>query len=107
MKDNSEFETAKVLKEFEKNGFDLTKPMLLDFFVVVPSKANGTDFSSEVAALGFDVNVEYDQETSEWTCYCSKKIVPELSTVVDIEMRLSQIASKHGGYTDGFGTYGN
>ena len=31
-------ETGDALSQFQENGFDLSKPMEIDFFVAVPSK---------------------------------------------------------------------
>ncbi len=100
-------ETGQALNQFQQNGFDLYKPLEIDFFVAVPSKRSGNIIASKVANLGFKTSVEKDEETSEWTCYCTKTLIPEYSEVVRIEEELTSIAKPYDGYADGFGSYGN
>ena len=100
-------ETAKVLGQFRQCGFDLSKPLEIDFFVAVPSKRLGDQVALEVDKLGFKPTVEQDEETGEWTCYCTKSLIPEYAEVVKIEEELTRIAKPYHGYTDGFGSYGN
>ena len=100
-------ETGDALNQFQQNGFDLTKPMTIDFFVAVPSKKVGAQVAIKAEKLGFKSSVEQDAETAEWTCYCAKKLIPEYSVIVQIEDELNTIANQYGGYADGFGSYGN
>jgi hypothetical protein len=57
--------------------------------------------------LGFTTSVELDDEDQEWTCYCTKVLVPECSKVVKIEQQLDSIAKEFGEHADGFGAFGN
>ena len=100
-------ETGEVLKGYVEKGSDLSKPMEIDFFVAIPSKEAGVRVIEEVEELGFKTSVEFDDETNEWTCYCTKTIIPNYSEIIEIEKKLSLIAQTHGGYADGFGSYGN
>lgn len=100
-------ETGSVLKAYVKDGSDLSKPMNIDFFVVVPSKDNGEAVAQEIETLGFQTSVEFDDEAKEWTCYCNITIIPTYSNVVAIEKRLDDISKLFGGFSDGFGSYGN
>lgn len=99
--------TGNALKRFAKMGSDLTKPMEMDFFVAVPSKDAGNKVALKVRELGFATIVEQDDETRNWTCYCTKVLVPEYSEVVKIEQQLDSVAKEFGGYADGFGSFGN
>lgn len=99
--------TGDALREFVKNGSDLTKPMEIDFFVAVPSKKAGDEVVLRAKTLGFRVSLEQDTESGDWTCYCIKTLIPEYAEVVKIEQQLSTIAKPFGGYSDGFGSYGN
>ena len=87
-------------------NIDLSKPMEIDFFVAVPSKKSGNIVAEKIRNMGFKINVEQDDETGEWTCYCTKTLIPEYSEVVKIEKELTSIAQPYGGYADGFGSYG-
>lgn len=100
-------DTGRALHNVQLDGSDLTKPMEMDFFVAVPSKEAGEKVAIEVEKHGFNVSLEQDDEFKEWTCYCSSTLIPEYNEVVRIERELDTIAKKYGGYSDGFGTYGN
>ncbi|WP_415396409.1 ribonuclease E inhibitor RraB [Sulfurimonas sp. CS5] len=86
---------------------DLAKETLMDFFIDVPDKNIGNVIAQEVKELSFQTSVEYDEEDNSWTCYCSKNIFLDFNTIMNIEDSLDEIAKKHGGYSDGFGTFGN
>ena len=100
-------DTSEALIRYKADGSDFTEPMEIDFFVAIFSEEKGNLVSSEAQALGFRTSVELDSETSEWTCYCTKTLIPEYSEVVKIERQLDDLARPYGGYIDGFGSYGN
>ena len=81
--------------------------MSIDFFALVPSEEAGNQVAREVRALAFDASVEYDEETKQWTCYCTKSIIPHYETVIAIEEQVDSIAQRYDGRIDGFGSYGN
>jgi Regulator of ribonuclease activity B len=100
-------ETGEALKLIASNGSDLNKPMEIDFFVAIPSKEKGDLIALKVRELGFDASVEQDDETLEWTCYCTKTLIPRYSEIIEIEQQLNSMSKPYGGYSDGFGSYGN
>lgn len=99
--------TRRALEQLENNGSDLSKPLEIDFFVAVPSEDKGHEVALKAQNLGFKISVEQDLETKDWTCYCTKTIIPKYSTIIDLEQQLSFISKPHRGYIDGFGSYGN
>lgn len=100
-------ETGEALRRIAADGSDLQRPLKMDFFLAVPSEAMGREVALRVHPLGFETSVEEDAESSTWTCYATKTIVPVYSTVVAIEQQLDAIARECGGHADGFGTFGN
>jgi hypothetical protein len=100
-------DTGAALRRFVNNGWDLAKPMEIDFFVAVPSEQDGYQVSVKARELGFQTSVEQDDETLKWTCYCTKVLVPTYEAIVEIENQLNFISTPYGGYSDGFGSYGN
>ena len=101
-------DTGAAIKRWEVEGSDLTKPMTIDFFVAVSSKDVGTNFSQQNELRDFKTDVEYDNESGTWTCYCSKTMIPDYKEIVEIERMLSSVASRVGGcFLDGFASYGN
>ena len=99
--------TRAALERIAKDGSDLKRPLKMDFFVVVPDEVGGHTVAARASELGFDTSVEQDSESGEWTCICSKVLVPSYEVVVSIEMKLDSLARDIGGYADGFGTFGN
>ncbi|WLQ14319.1 ribonuclease E inhibitor RraB [Hahella aquimaris] len=99
--------TLNVLQQLESLGSDLSKPMVIDFFIALRSETDGEKIRSEVESLGFSFSVELDAESKEWTGYCSIKVVPSHEAISMLERKLHDIASKVGGKGDGFGSYGN
>ena len=74
----------------------------------MPSREAGAQLARKVkAAEPFITSVEQDFESGEWTCYCKKTLIPDYAEVVRIEKLLNSLAELFGGYTDGFGSYGN
>lgn len=99
--------TGNALRQYVKEGSSLHRPMSIDFFVLLPSEDAGNQVAREVRELAFDTSVEYDEETKQWTCYCTKSIIPRYEAIVRIEEQLDSIAQGYGGRIDGFGSYGN
>lgn len=100
-------ETFEALQRIAQDGSDLTRPLEMDFFVAVPDRRSGEGVAIRASARGFRTSVEQDSESKDWTCYCTKTLVPELDAVLAIECELHALASEFKGRTDGFGTYGN
>ncbi|MEW4455192.1 ribonuclease E inhibitor RraB [Bremerella sp. JC817] len=99
--------TAQALELIEADGSDLSQPLEMDFFIAVPSQQSGEQIAEEARKIGFETSVEQDEESGEWTCYCTKTILASVDTVFDIEETLDDLAEPFGGYSDGFGTFGN
>jgi regulator of RNase E activity RraB len=99
--------TEAALQRIARDGSDLSRPLKMDFFVAVPDQASGQVMAARASELGFDTSVERDVATEEWTCYCTKVLVPTHAAVVAIESQLDSLAREIGGYIDGFGTFGN
>lgn len=98
--------TGDALRRFVAEGSELTRPMKIDFFVAVPTEAAGTQMAARATAMGFSTSVELDED-GEWTCYCTKTLVPSYAAVAAIEEALDEVARELGGYADGFGSFGN
>lgn len=86
---------------------DLAKPMKIDFMVAVPSRNAAELIASRVGTHGYTPSVEQDQETKEWTCYCTKEMVATYEGIIAAQDELDALSRDLGGYTDGWGTFGN
>lgn len=85
---------------------DLTKPMDIDFVVVLPNEDNAKQLASRAAKLGYDPSIEYDDESEEWACYCTRRMIPTYDGIVAAQKELDSACNDLGGYTDGWGTFG-
>lgn len=100
-------DTGDALRSLRDSGSDLSEPMDIDFFVAVPNENAGLEIAREVDKIGYDVSLEKDDETGDWTCYCKRRLIPYYPEVVRMEEELDALAKVHGGRADGFGYYGN
>ena len=88
------------------HGSDLSRPLEMDFFVAIPDEMSGETVAARASQLGFATRVVRDS-SGEWTCYCTKVIVPSYETVAGIEGQLEALAHDVGGYCEGFESCGN
>jgi regulator of RNase E activity RraB len=100
------------LRRVAADGSDMSRPMEIDFAVAVPSQAAGERVAAEAKRLGFTVKLvpdacEEEPDASSWSCYCTKTMVPEYDSLLDVQRQLNDIAAPCGGWSDGWGTFGN
>jgi Regulator of ribonuclease activity B len=100
-------DTGAALRRWEAEGSDLSKAMVIDFFVAGSSQQACVDFSHAAELSEFSVSSEVDSETGTWTCYCSKRMLPVYEALVETEQLLDSVASRFGLKFDGFGSFGN
>lgn len=82
------------MRRYVAEGSDLSRPMEIDFFVAIPNREAGEGVAAHTMELGFATSVEQDEATLEWTCYCTKTIVPSYAAVRTIGQQLDKIARK-------------
>jgi hypothetical protein len=85
------------LRRYRAEGSDLSRPMEIDFFVAVPNKEAAESVAQHARSLGFKTNMEPTAAKGEWTCYCTKTLVPSFDNVRAIEHELDAIARTRGG----------
>lgn len=96
-------EDGQVLKMLSKQGVDFTEPHNIDFVIAVPAKKNGKAILETLRSEGFNCELEQDEETEEWTCYCFITMLLKYEEIVDIQKRLDELSKPHDGYTEGWG----
>ena len=95
------------LRSLVQTGSDLSKSMDIDFAVAVPDQASGFSFALAARNLGFVTSVEQDTETGEWTCYCTRTMVPSYEHIVSMQRSLEEVGRPYNAVPDGWGTFGN
>ncbi|MDI1447027.1 ribonuclease E inhibitor RraB [Polyangium sp. 6x1] len=85
---------------------DMSKPMDIEFVVSVPDQAAGAELAHLVTKHGYTPSLEFEEEAKEWICYCTKRMVPTYEAVVAAQQELDELGAQVGGYSDGWGTFG-
>ncbi len=93
-----------VLVQLRKAGADLSKPHHIEFFLYFPSQPIAEQAAPKIKAAGFDVKVEPAAQGSDWLCYATKTMVPDLPALQKIRTDFSDLAASLGGKYDGWGT---
>lgn len=95
------------LRRLLATGSDLSLPMTIDFAMSAPNELAASRFSLVAQALGFQTDVDQDDESGEWTCYCSKHMVATHAAVVTAQHELALEGAPFGVRADGWGSFGN
>jgi hypothetical protein len=96
------------LRRFVDGGSDLSKPMLLNFQIVVPDETAARRLSEVASKLGYRVNIYASPECSlPWTCECSTRMLASYDGVIAIQEELAKLAAPFSGHPDGWGGFGN
>ncbi|MDE4085369.1 ribonuclease E inhibitor RraB [Planococcus maritimus] len=96
-------EDGQVLKMLYKQGVNFKEPQDLDFMVAVPDKKNGEAILKTLRSSGFTCELEQDEETEEWTCYCSITMLLNYEEIIEVQRRLDELSKPYDGYADGWG----
>ncbi len=95
------------LRRVVRDGSDMSRPMVIDFFVAVPNEERGREVAAAASTVGYKTKVVRDDESKEWTCYCTKSMLATYDTVVSAQKALAGLSAEFEGYPDGWGTFGN
>ncbi|MBX9955748.1 ribonuclease E inhibitor RraB [Peribacillus simplex] len=90
-------EDGQVLKMLYKQGVDFNEPQDAEFFIAVPDKHSGEAVLKSFKDDRLICELEQDDETEEWTCYCLNE------EIIDIQKRLDGLSIPYGGQTEGWG----
>ena len=104
------------LRLLASHGNNLSLPMDLDFQVAVPDESSAISVAQEAQQLGYSIQIWHDDDERDldadherlcWTCECTKRLIPEYPAIIAIQVELDRIARPFGGYSDGWGSFGN
>ncbi len=92
-----------VLDRLKTKGVDLTKPHSVEFFLYFGEQKDAGKAADQIKALGFQIEIRPPGgSASNWLCYSTKTVVPELATLREIRRQLEPIAAAQGGLYDGW-----
>ncbi|MFD2444774.1 ribonuclease E inhibitor RraB [Bacillus sp. CGMCC 1.16607] len=93
------------LRSLYKEGLDFKKQHSVEFFVAVSNKDAGEKLAIVLKGEGFNCFLEQDDDTEEWACCCSKRMLLNYSELIKIQKKLDDLSKPHGGYSDGWGVF--
>lgn len=96
-------EDGQVLKMLYKEGVNFKQPQNVDFFVTVPDKKSGESVLKALTDNGFICELEQDEDTEEYTCFCFVKMLLNHKDIVNIQKQLDELSNPYDGSTDGWG----
>jgi hypothetical protein len=88
-------------------GADVSRPMKIDFQIAAPSEDAGKRIAVAATAKRYDASLSRDKETGAWTCSCSRTMLLGYGALMLAQEELDALSEPHGGYSDGWGTFGN
>lgn len=89
------------------NGSSWDRPMLVDFHIAAPDRESARAIMSAAQGLGYAATASQDEGEAEWTTTCSIEMILSYEAVLARQLELDTLAKPHGGYIDGWGTFGN
>ena len=95
------------LRRLAATGSDLSREMEIDFAVHVPDREAGLAFAAAAQGGRFRAEVDQDVQTGEWTCYCSRTMVPMYHAIIAAQNELTELGRPYGARPDGWGSFGN
>lgn len=103
-----EQDTLNVLKQYQELGFDLTRPMVIDFFIEgFPKNLESAENQITAYRQDFKTSIERNEVNELSTCYCSINVIPSFENILTIEKVIFDIAQTNHCTYEGFGSYGN
>ncbi len=96
------------LRRVAEEGSDMSRPMVVDFMIATGSESAGRAIAAAVGPLGYATSVELDGDGRDrWTVYCTRTMALTYESVIAAQRELDAAARPLGGYSDGWGTFGN
>ncbi len=95
-----------VLDLLQLSSADQSKKRSVDFYLYFPTEETAKMADAKLTSLGFEVEIgkmEFKTDM-KWLCLASKKIHPDLQTLMFIRKAMERIAEKWNGFYDGWET---
>jgi len=86
---------------------DMTQPMDVDFSVVVSNAEAANEIARLAEARGYLCASSQHEDDDAWDCTCTKAMILTYESVIEAQRELDELSRPIGGYTNGWGTFGN
>lgn len=98
-------ENGDVLRLMQENGYDLSKPRVIEFCFAFPQRNQADQFAGIVDDKDLTVSISVYEERNMWQAIVSKHMLPNYAEITDLEKTLSIKAESVGGEADGWGSF--
>ena len=95
------------LQRVDAAGADMSRPMDIDFVVVVPDREAGEAVARLAARSGYRTELVHDEEDDVWDCSCIKTMLADDEGNIEAQRELDELSRPYGRQSDGWGTFGN
>lgn len=96
-------ENGAILRQMYEAGDDLSQARLVDFFFIFSRREQALMFAREVDDKRLEICLSWYQSKSAWQVVVKCDLVPDHSSITDLETRLASGAKDAGGKADGWG----
>src|SRR4051794_14316384 len=90
---------GEALQSLYKDGINFKKQQTVEFFVAVPDQPTGEKLSNVLKGEGFNCFLDQDDETDEWACCCSKRMLLNYNELINVQKKLDNLSKPYGGYS--------
>ena len=94
------------LRRLAEAGAELSKAMRIEFFVRVSDRSSASLVASRIGALGYGIDIEFDDAAGCGSVYCSREMLATYEGVVGAQTEINAALSRDGLECDGWGTFG-
>lgn len=99
--------TRDTISRISSSGADMSREMLVDFFIDFQAEEKCRDFANLLERDGFKCELRWDNEDSVWALAASKSLLVNTNNIINIEKMIEKEAMKCEGEYTGFGSFGN
>ncbi|MCL1143422.1 ribonuclease E inhibitor RraB [Shewanella gaetbuli] len=98
-------DNGQMLAAMAESGIDLTRELDVDFFLVFEDKRDAESALEELSQqqANGELELNFDEETSQWEVIVCLTMVPEYEALVAKETQLNDFAKEFDGISDGWG----
>ncbi len=94
---------GQVIEQLRKAGSDLRKPHSIEFFLYFPTDQAARAAEKELGS-SFSARVERAAKGPEWLLFLTRAMKPTEPELVKLRSTLNEVAARHGGVYDGWGS---
>jgi regulator of RNase E activity RraB len=97
------------LQRVANDGNDMERPMDVDFPVVFADQTIAERFAAIAQKYGYETKLwqHEEEDAGDWDVVCVRRMILTYDAVLAVQSELNELSGPLGGYSDGWGTFGN